>query len=152
MSKTILLVDDEESILDILEMNLEREGFKVLRADSGAAAIKELRAGCPDLVLLDVGLPDMNGFEVCRKMRQLAEVYILMVPAARMRTKLPAWKPEPTTTSSNHSAQSNWCRTAMPSFATPTALPRVRSIVSNMRDWTSTCCAAESPIRATSWS
>lgn len=81
MSKTILLVDDEESILDILEMNLEREGFKVLRADSGAAAIKELRAGCPDLVLLDVGLPDMNGFEVCRKMRQLAEVYILMVTA-----------------------------------------------------------------------
>lgn len=81
MSKTILLVDDEESILDILEMNLEREGFKVLRADSGQAAIKELRAGCPDLVLLDVGLPDMNGFEVCRKMRQLAEVYILMVTA-----------------------------------------------------------------------
>ncbi len=81
MSKTILLVDDEESILDILEMNLEREGFKVLRADSGTAAIKELRAGCPDLVLLDVGLPDMNGFEVCRKMRQLAEVYILMVTA-----------------------------------------------------------------------
>lgn len=81
MSKTILLVDDEESILDILEMNLEREGFKVLRADSGQAALKELRSGCPDLVLLDVGLPDMNGFEVCRKMRQLAEVYILMVTA-----------------------------------------------------------------------
>jgi DNA-binding response OmpR family regulator len=80
-AKTILLVDDEESILDILEMNLEREGFRVLRADSGQAALKELRAGCPDLVLLDVGLPDMNGFEVCRKMRQLAEVYILMVTA-----------------------------------------------------------------------
>jgi two-component system, OmpR family, alkaline phosphatase synthesis response regulator PhoP len=80
-SKTILLVDDEESILDILEMNLEREGFKVLRADSGAAALKELRSGSPDLVLLDVGLPDMNGFEVCRKMRQSADVYILMVTA-----------------------------------------------------------------------
>jgi two-component system alkaline phosphatase synthesis response regulator PhoP len=80
-AKTILLVDDEESILDILEMNLEREGFKVLRADSGQAALKELRAGCPDLVLLDVGLPDINGFEVCRKMRQQADVYILMVTA-----------------------------------------------------------------------
>lgn len=80
-AKTILLVDDEESILDILEMNLEREGFKVLRADSGAAALKELRSGSPDLVLLDVGLPDMSGFEVCRKMRQSADVYILMVTA-----------------------------------------------------------------------
>lgn len=81
MSKTILLVDDEESILDILEMNLEREGFTVLRADSGQAALKQLRSGSPDLVLLDVGLPDMNGFEVCRKIRQTAEVYILMVTA-----------------------------------------------------------------------
>lgn len=81
MSKTILLVDDEESILDILEMNLEREGFKVLRADSGAAALREVRTGKPDLVLLDVGLPDMSGFEVCRKIRQNSEVHVLMVTA-----------------------------------------------------------------------
>ena len=81
MSKTILLVDDEEAILEILEMNLEREGFKVLKADSGQTALAQARQGSPDLILLDVGLPDMSGFEVCQKLRQSTDVPVIMVTA-----------------------------------------------------------------------
>lgn len=81
MSKTILLVDDEEAILEILEMNLEREGFKVLKADSGQAALQQVRNGNPDLIMLDVGLPDMSGFEVCQKLRQATQAPIIMVTA-----------------------------------------------------------------------
>jgi two-component system, OmpR family, response regulator ResD len=81
MSKTILLVDDEEAILEILEMNLEREGFKVLKADSGQAALQQVRSGNPDLIMLDVGLPDMSGFEVCQKLRQATQAPIIMVTA-----------------------------------------------------------------------
>ena len=81
MSKTILLVDDEEAILEILEMNLEREGFRVLKADSGQTALVQARQGHPDLILLDVGLPDMNGFEVCQKLRQSTDVPVIMVTA-----------------------------------------------------------------------
>lgn len=81
MSKTILLVDDEEAILEILEMNLEREGFKVLKADCGQAAQQQVRSGNPDLILLDVGLPDMTGFEACTKLRQLTQAPIMMVTA-----------------------------------------------------------------------
>ena len=81
MTKTILLVDDEEAILEILEMNLEREGFKVLKAENGAQALAQARTGHPDLILLDVGLPDMSGFEVCEKLRQSTDVPVIMVTA-----------------------------------------------------------------------
>ncbi|MBI3925107.1 MAG: response regulator transcription factor [Armatimonadetes bacterium] len=81
MSKTILVVDDEEAIVEILEMNLRREGFQVLTAYRGEDAVERVRQSDPDLVLLDVGLPDMDGFQVCRKMRAFSNVPVIMVTA-----------------------------------------------------------------------
>ncbi|MHB2020149.1 MAG: response regulator transcription factor [Candidatus Xenobia bacterium] len=77
----VLLVDDEEAILEFLEMNLVREGFTVLKASNGADALATLKTQGPNLVLLDVGLPDMDGFEVCRQIRQLCSVPVIMVTA-----------------------------------------------------------------------
>lgn len=81
MSKTILVVDDEEAILEIIETNLAREGFTVLTADCGEQALLRARQGNPELILLDVGLPDMDGFTVCQKLRETTGVPVIMVTA-----------------------------------------------------------------------
>ena len=77
----ILLVEDEGAIAQTIEFALRAEGFETAHALNGRDALRIVADDAFDLVLLDVGLPDMDGFEVCRKMRQLAEVYILMVTA-----------------------------------------------------------------------
>jgi len=68
--KVILAVDDEESILDLLKFNLEKEGYKVITADNGEDGFKKAIDIKPDLVLLDVMLPRQDGLTVCRKIRQ----------------------------------------------------------------------------------
>ncbi len=62
----ILLVDDEEDILNLVKYNLEREGFKVETVTTGEAAVRAARENVPDLILLDLMLPGMDGFDVCR--------------------------------------------------------------------------------------
>jgi two-component system response regulator VicR len=69
VAKTILVVDDEKNIVDILTFNLEREGYRVLCAYDGKKGLELALGASPDLVLLDVMLPYMNGFEVCREIR-----------------------------------------------------------------------------------
>lgn len=81
MSKTILVVDDEVAIVEILEMNLAREGFNVVTAHCGEDAVDRVRQHDPDLILLDVGLPDIDGFQVCRKLRAFSNVPVIMVTA-----------------------------------------------------------------------
>jgi len=70
MSKHILLVEDEEHLLKIIQLNLELEGYAVTTAVTGIEALKEFRRNSFDLVLLDVMLPEMNGFDVCEAMRK----------------------------------------------------------------------------------
>jgi len=73
MSKQkILLVDDEQDIVDMIAYNLEREGFEVMTANNGRQAIEVANANVPDLVLLDVMMPEMDGMETCREMRDSA--------------------------------------------------------------------------------
>ncbi|WP_432662972.1 response regulator [Wukongibacter baidiensis] len=79
--KTILVVDDEKTIVDILEFNLKREGYEVLTAYDGEQAIDTALNECPDLVLLDVMLPKLDGFEVCKKIREKMTTPILMLTA-----------------------------------------------------------------------
>lgn len=67
--KTVLIVEDEKSIVDIVRFNLEKEGYAVLTAYDGEAGLAKAREGNPDLILLDVMLPKMNGFDVCRQIR-----------------------------------------------------------------------------------
>ena len=67
--KTILIVEDEKNIVDILRFNLQREGYDTLEAYDGEDGLDKARSGKPDLILLDVMLPRMNGFDVCRTLR-----------------------------------------------------------------------------------
>ncbi len=79
-----LIVEDEESILLSLEFLLTEEGYSVVTAQDGAAALNAAAAQAPDLVLLDVMLPHIDGFEVCRQMRAnplLKNTRIMMVTA-----------------------------------------------------------------------
>lgn len=81
---TILVVDDEEDIVDLLEYNYAREGFNVLIARDGTEAIEKATAEKPDLVVLDIMMPRMDGIEVCRRLRQdalLRHTPILMLTA-----------------------------------------------------------------------
>ena len=68
--KTILIVEDEKNIVDILRFNLQREGYRTLEAYDGEDGLEKARSGKPDLILLDVMLPRMNGFDVCRALRE----------------------------------------------------------------------------------
>ena len=69
MDKKILVVDDEKPISDIIKFNLVKEGFTVVVAYDGEEAVKLHDQVLPDLMLLDVMLPKMDGFQVCRKIR-----------------------------------------------------------------------------------
>lgn len=81
---TILLVEDEQDLLELLEYNLEREGYQVRTAGTGEAGLKEVRTELPDLILLDLMLPGMDGLEVCRTLKSrenTAVVPVIMLTA-----------------------------------------------------------------------
>lgn len=77
----ILIVDDERMIIEVLEAYLEREGYAIVKADNGIDALKKARSENPDLIILDLMLPDISGEEVCRLVRKESEVPILMLTA-----------------------------------------------------------------------
>lgn len=79
--KLILVVDDEKNISDILRINLEKEGYRVSVAMDGEEGLSKALSENPELVLLDVMLPGMDGFEVCKRIRQKSEVPIVMLTA-----------------------------------------------------------------------
>ena len=78
---TILVVDDEPNLVELLSDYLTREGFQALTAGDGIAALDLARAQQPDLVVLDVMLPGLDGIEVCRRLRQFSDAYVLMLTA-----------------------------------------------------------------------
>ncbi len=87
MSRRILIVDDEKNIVDILRFNLEREDYEVLGAYDGREGLRLAREGAPDLILLDVMLPYMDGFEVCKALRAEGNsVPIIMITAREGET------------------------------------------------------------------
>ena len=79
--ETILVVEDEENLLKPLRYNLQREGYKVVEAEDGETALSVADKTSPDLVVLDIMLPKLDGLEVCRILRQRTEVPILMLTA-----------------------------------------------------------------------
>jgi DNA-binding response OmpR family regulator len=78
---TILIVDDESHILELARLYLEKEGYAVETATSGPAGLQKAETGHPALVVLDVMLPGLDGFEVCRRLRRQSDVPILMLTA-----------------------------------------------------------------------
>ena len=77
----ILVVDDEKNICDLLRMYLEKEGYAVVMAHNGIDAVNTFAAENPDLVLLDIMLPQLDGWQVCREIRKTSEKPIIMLTA-----------------------------------------------------------------------
>ena len=85
----IFIVEDERDIAEMVAFNLEKEGYKVFTAENGKDALAEIKAEQPDLVLLDVMLPDVDGFEICKQLRAYAptkKVPIIFVSAKSQET------------------------------------------------------------------
>ncbi|HEY5430224.1 MAG TPA: response regulator [Solirubrobacteraceae bacterium] len=81
MSARVLLIDDDEGIARLLTTLLTRAGFEVLRADDGRGGLRTLYEAKPEVVLLDVGLPELDGWEVLERLRDISEVPVLMLTA-----------------------------------------------------------------------
>ncbi len=81
MSDTILVVDDEQRIIDLAKMYLEQDGYRVMSATDGVNALNKILEDKPNLVVLDLMLPGMDGLEVCRRVRSESDVPIIMLTA-----------------------------------------------------------------------
>ncbi|HLJ73629.1 MAG TPA: response regulator, partial [Thermoanaerobaculia bacterium] len=79
--KTILIVDDEPQIAEIAGDYLRRDGFEVITAGDGVRALEQVRTRRPDLVVLDLGLPRLDGFDVARAIRRDSDLPIIMLTA-----------------------------------------------------------------------
>ena len=77
----VLIVDDEQNLVDLVRGYLEREGFEVSSAHDGPSAVEAARNSRPELVVLDLMLPGFDGLEVCRRIRQFSDAYVLMLTA-----------------------------------------------------------------------
>ena len=78
---TIVVVDDEPNIADLVDLYLSREGYRVLKVPTGAAGLEAVNTHRPRLVVLDVGLPDIDGLEVCKRIRQTSQVPVIFLTA-----------------------------------------------------------------------
>ena len=81
MTEKVLVVDDEQSLRDTLEYNLKKQGYQVYSVADGKAALTQAREWKPDVIILDIMLPGMDGFEVCRAVRKEMTTPILMLTA-----------------------------------------------------------------------
>ena len=88
MGKKILLVDDEEDILDFLELILEEQGYSVLKATSGREALAAAQMNRPELILLDIMMPEMDGWEVLKLLKADEEVSHIPVAMLTARTEM----------------------------------------------------------------
>ena len=79
--QTVLIADDEAQIREILSLYFKKEGFKVIEAADGAEALVQIQAGKPDIILLDIMMPVLDGFEVCKQVRKISDVPIIMLTA-----------------------------------------------------------------------
>jgi DNA-binding response OmpR family regulator len=81
MGQTLLLIDDDTSLLNLLGKYLEKAGYRVLRANSGLAGVQTLFEQRPDLILLDLMMPRLDGWGTCRRIRDVSDVPIIMLTA-----------------------------------------------------------------------
>src|SRR4030043_282869 len=81
MAATILVVDDERNIVHLTRLYLAKEGFEVETAYDGRQALEKAQSHHPDLIVLDVMMPEMDGFEVCRELRKTSNVPIIILTA-----------------------------------------------------------------------
>ncbi len=89
MAHTILIVDDEADVLEVVEMLLLSEGYKVLKASNGKIALQILEEETPDLIILDIMMPEMDGLNVCKEIRKIDE--LRQIPVIMFSAKLSAF-------------------------------------------------------------
>jgi two-component system KDP operon response regulator KdpE len=78
-SFTVLVVDDEPRLVDVVRLNLEVEGYRVVEASNGYEALERLKEDLPDLIILDVMMPELDGFETLRRIREVSNVPVIML-------------------------------------------------------------------------
>ena len=83
MPERILIVDDETALVDLVSYNLQKEGFETFYAYDGMEAIRLIRQENPDLVILDIMLPKIDGLEVCQRVREFSDVPVIMLTARK---------------------------------------------------------------------
>lgn len=99
----ILIVDDDNNIAELISLYLTKECYDTKIVNDGEEAVREFHSFQPNLILLDLMLPGMDGYQVCREIRHDSDVPIIMLSAkARCSTKSSAWNSARMTTSSNH--------------------------------------------------
>ncbi len=81
MQKKVLIVDDEKNIVDIIAFNLKKEGFLVIKAGDGEEGLRKTFEQKPDIILLDIMMPKMDGYETCKKIREKLQTPIIMLTA-----------------------------------------------------------------------
>lgn len=81
MAQKVLVVDDEKKIVDIVKAYLERDGFSVITAYDGRSALEAVRRNSPDIIILDLMLPEISGWDVCRSLRKESDVPVIMLTA-----------------------------------------------------------------------
>ena len=84
MKNTVLIADDDSDLVNLLDTMLSKEGFKILTANDGEAALRQVKDNKPDLVVLDVGMPGKNGLDVCKTLRleeRTRDIPIIMLTA-----------------------------------------------------------------------
>lgn len=102
MARKVLIVEDESNIAELINLYLKKEGYETMVAEDGGKALELYRLFHPDLVLLDIMLPVMDGWAVCAKIRETDKPpSSASPPRAKPSTRWPAWKWAPMTTSSN---------------------------------------------------
>ena len=78
---SILVVDDEEYVTQLLKRTLEPQGYRVTIANNGSAALEEVKKSTPDLILLDINMPGLSGYEVLERIKQKHEIPVIMLTA-----------------------------------------------------------------------
>ena len=81
MNGTVLLIEDDDDIADVVKLFFEKEGFKLVHAETGEAGVDSVRSRPPRAVVLDLGLPGIDGIEVCKRIRTFSDVPVIMLTA-----------------------------------------------------------------------
>lgn len=81
MAEKILVIDDEETTVELLRMLMEKRGFEIIKAHSAEEGLRKAYRHQPDIVLLDIMMPDMDGWEVCKRLREMSDVPIIFLTA-----------------------------------------------------------------------
>ena len=83
VGRLILVVDDEPRMIKFVQFNLELDGFRVISAGNGLEAVEKVRTQLPDLVVLDVMMPEMDGFEALKQIREVSDVPVIMLTVGK---------------------------------------------------------------------